>query len=112
MTIDYRKIIAQAIADMRANGKPFVVYEYSGRWYELVAGRWKSKRVCGAMKKTGDRCRSKELHRGGKCKFHGGLSTRARTPEGKAKAIAAMRAGYAKWRLNQVEQSAQGRYEC
>lgn len=97
MTTDYRKIRAQAITDMRANSKPFVVYGYGCRWFELVAGRWKSKRVCGAMKKTGDRCRSKELHRGGKCKFHGGLSTGARTPEGKAKAIAAMQAGHAKW---------------
>ena len=101
MTADYREIRKQAIADMRANGKPFVVYECAGRWYELVAGRWKTKRVCGARKKTGERCRSKDLHRGGKCKFHGGLSTGARTPEGKARSIAAMRAGYLRWRMEQ-----------
>ena len=98
MTTDYREIRKQAIADMKANSKPFIVYGYGSRWYELTAGRWLTKRVCGAMKKTGERCRSKDLHRGGKCKFHGGLSTGARTPEGKARAIAAMRAGYAKWR--------------
>lgn len=101
MTTDYREIRKQAIADMRASNKPFIVYECAGRWFELVAGRGLSKRVCGAMKKTGERCRSKELHRGGKCKFHGGLSTGARTPEGKARAIAAMRAGYSRWRMEQ-----------
>lgn len=101
MTTDYREIRKQAIADMRASNKPFIVYECAGRWLELVAGRGRSKRVCGAMKKTGERCRSKELHRGGKCKFHGGLSTGARTPEGKARAIAAMRAGYSRWRMEQ-----------
>lgn len=80
--------------ELRATGAEFVLFEHSGEWFEL-AGR-KLRRVCGARKKTGDRCRSKDLHRGGRCKYHGGLSTGARTLEGKARSLAAMRAG--RWR--------------
>lgn len=82
-----------------------IVFEQGGRWYELSRNRYNPKRVCGARKKTGERCRSKSLHRGGKCKFHGGLSTGARTPEGKAKAIAAMRAGRVKWKAETLHAS-------
>ena len=74
-----------------------ITFDYGGRWYELGRNRSKPKPICGARKKTGERCRCKSLHRGNKCKWHGGLSTGARTPEGKARAIQAMRAGYAKW---------------
>lgn len=77
--------------ELRATGAEFVLFEHDGKWYELT--RRSFRRVCGARKKDGERCRSKDLHRGGKCKFHGGLSTGARTPEGKARSIAAMRAG-------------------
>lgn len=54
--------------------------------------------VCGAKNRRGLPCQCKQVFRGGRCKFHGGMSTGARTPEGKAKAIAAMREGYRKWR--------------
>jgi hypothetical protein len=74
----------------------FFVYEFDGQWYELRHSR--PKQICGALKKNGERCRSKTLHRCGKCKFHGGLSTGARTPEGMVRAIAAMQAGHKRWR--------------
>lgn len=93
---------------MKATGASFIVFEHGGRWYEIVPDRYRPKRVCGARKKTGERCRSKSLHRGGKCKFHGGLSTGARTPEGKARAIAAMQAGRAKWLSDQYAQGRGG----
>ncbi len=38
---------------------------------------------CDATKKNGEPCRQKTLYRGGRCKFHGGLSTGPRTEEGK-----------------------------
>lgn len=88
--------LKQAYAEMRETGRAFAVYQHNGKWYELNRNRYNPKPICGAQKKTGERCRSKELHRGGKCKFHGGLSTGARTPEGKTRAIAAMQAGRAK----------------
>lgn len=53
--------------------------------------------ICGARNRRGLPCQCKMLYRGGKCRFHGGLSTGAKTPEGKAKAIAAMRTGFARY---------------
>lgn len=97
MTATFTETCKQALAELRATGTAFIVFEHGGRWYELNHNRYNPKRICGARKKTGERCRSKDLHRGGKCKFHGGLSTGARTPEGKARAIAAMQTGHAKW---------------
>ena len=88
----YLYIIRTARAELQA-GAALAVFEYSAKWYELTKVYGNPKQICGARKKTGKRCRSKMLHRGGKCKFHGGLSTGARTPEGKAKSIAAMQAG-------------------
>ena len=109
MTTDHKKISAElnrrqalsliiraAWAELRITPVPFVLREHQGRWYEVKPGN--SKRICGAKKKDGTHCRSKSLHRGSKCKFHGGLSTGAKTPEGRARAIAAMRAGWIKWR--------------
>ena len=60
-------------------------------------GRVKLKKICGAMNRRGLPCQCKLLLKGGKCKFHGGMSTGAKTPEGKAKSIAALRAGHARW---------------
>lgn len=95
----------QAFVEMRATDAAVIVFEHGGRWYEINHNRHRPKPVCGARKKTGERCRSKSLHRGGKCKFHGGLSTGARTPEGKARAIAAMQKGKAKWLSEQYAQA-------
>ncbi len=55
------------------------------------------KLICGAMNRQGNLCQCKKLLRGGRCRFHGGCSTGARTPEGKARSIAALRAGYDEW---------------
>ncbi len=38
---------------------------------------------CDATKKNGEPCRQKAIYRGGRCKFHGGLSTGPKTEEGK-----------------------------
>jgi hypothetical protein len=54
--------------------------------------------TCAAIKKNGERCQCKLLFRGAKgkgkkCRFHGGLSTGPKTPEGKARSLAAVQAG-------------------
>jgi hypothetical protein len=98
MTTSYFDTCKLARAELRATEAAFIVFEHGGRWYELASIQSKPKLICGARKKTGERCRSKKLYRGGRCKFHGGLSTGARTPEGKARAIAAMRAGLSQLR--------------
>jgi hypothetical protein len=61
-------------------------------------GRKKLRVICGAKNRRGLPCQCKKLLRGKKCKFHGGMSTGPKTPEGKAKALEAMRAGYGRWR--------------
>ena len=95
-TAIHRQAIQQAIEELRTTGATFVVFLFNNYWYELAYPFRKAARICGARKKTGERCRCKALHRGSKCKFHGGLSTGAKTPEGKERAIAAMRAGWAR----------------
>ncbi len=57
----------------------------------------RDKPICGARNRQGNPCACKLLLRGGKCKFHGGMSTGAKTPEGKARSIAALRRGYDEW---------------
>ena len=105
MTAAYIEKYKLTYAEMKATGAGFIVFEHAGKWYEIALNRYRPKRVCGARKKTGERCRSKDLHRGGKCKFHGGLSTGARTPEGKVRAIAAMQRGKVRWLSEQYAQA-------
>ena len=54
-------------------------------------------KICGAMNRRGLPCQCKAVFRGGKCKYHGGLSTGPKTPEGKIRAIAAMREGFKRY---------------
>jgi len=66
-------------------------------------GRKKLRKICGAMNRKGMPCQCKLLLRGGKCRFHGGMSTGAKTPEGKVRSMAALRAGWAKWRTKVIK---------
>lgn len=45
------------------------------------------KQICGARNRLGTPCQCKQLFRGGRCRYHGGLSTGPRTPAGKARAF-------------------------
>lgn len=42
--------------------------------------------MCGAKTRAGSPCKRTDLYSGGRCKFHGGLSTGPKTKKGKAKA--------------------------
>ena len=68
-------------------------------------GQKKLREICGAKNRKGLPCQCKLLLKGGKCKFHGSMSTGAKTPEGKERSIAALRAGWAKWRLKVIEKA-------
>lgn len=46
---------------------------------------------CGARTKAGTACRAKPLPGARRCKWHGGLSTGPKTPEGKARALSNLR---------------------
>ncbi|WP_456380175.1 HGGxSTG domain-containing protein [Thiolapillus sp.] len=40
---------------------------------------------CGAKTRAGTPCKQRAIYWNGRCKFHGGLSTGPRTPEGKTR---------------------------
>ena len=50
---------------------------------------------CGARTRAGHPCRRKGLGKGGRCPNHGGMSTGPRTPEGRARISAALKARWA-----------------
>jgi hypothetical protein len=58
---------------------------------------------CGAKTRKGMPCQAGPFGKGGRCRYHGGMSTGPRTPEGKARSLAAAREGYARWRAQQKE---------
>ncbi len=50
--------------------------------------------TCGAKaKSSGQPCKSKEIHKNGRCKFHGGLSTGPKSAEGELAALENLRLG-------------------
>src|SRR5437867_13266181 len=62
-------------------------------------------KLCGALTRQGRPCIATAL-RNGRCKLHGGMSRGPKTPEGKAKAIAALR-NY--WKKRKAEKVQNGR---
>lgn len=55
---------------------------------------------CGAKTRKGTACLNKSEPGKRRCKFHGGKSTGARTPEGRERIAEAQRRRWAKWREN------------
>jgi len=62
---------------------------------------------CGAMTRAGTPCKRKDIHANGRCKFHGGMSTGARTEEGKARQCE----GYRRWLKEKLRANA-GTQDC
>lgn len=54
------------------------------------------RRRCGAKTRSGTPCKHWAM-KNGRCRLHGGMSTGAKTPSGKARAIAALREGWERW---------------
>lgn len=52
---------------------------------------------CGAKTRKGTPCKLTSLYGSGRCKLHGGMSTGAKTPEGKARQLE----GYRRWQAKQ-----------
>ena len=59
--------------------------------------------ACGARTRAGTPCKRRDIYDSGRCKFHGGMSAGAKTPEGKMRSIAALRAGWVKWRAKVIK---------
>jgi hypothetical protein len=58
----------------------------------LVAnGKWEDGKPCGALTRKGTACRAKAINGKGRCKFHGGMSTGPKTPEGRERIAEAQR---------------------
>ncbi|TGD42287.1 XRE family transcriptional regulator [Pseudotabrizicola sediminis] len=73
-------------------------------WREREAQRKARCRVvCGAKTRKGGECRNKSEAGRRRCKFHGGKSTGARTPDGKERIAGAQRRRWAAWRANGLQ---------
>lgn len=57
---------------------------------------------CGAKTRKGEPCQAKPLPGRKRCKFHGGMSTGPRTPEGRARIAEAQRRRWGKWRAERI----------
>ncbi len=66
----------------------------------------RDKITCGAKTRKGTPCQAKALANG-RCRNQGGLSTGPRTPEGRARSLAALRDGNKAWRIRVVKSEAQ-----
>lgn len=65
----------------------------------LDAAAAKRRVICGAKTRKGAPCRCKSEPGKRRCKFHGGMSTGARTPEGIERIREAQRKRWARWRV-------------
>ncbi|WP_119460646.1 HGGxSTG domain-containing protein [Rhodospirillaceae bacterium SYSU D60014] len=79
----------------------FRIEAFVARWQAgKHAKAWRVVRhpVCGAKRKKGGRCLMRPAAENGRCKYHGGLSTGARTAEGRARIAEAQRRRWLRWR--------------
>ncbi len=99
-----REVIDAEIAKYREWREPCTLVDAFGR---KIAAGWKpSKRDrdrerCGARTRAGGTCKAPAMWLKDRCRMHGGLSTGPKSPEGKAKSLAAAREGYRRWRAEQ-----------
>jgi hypothetical protein len=82
----------------RAMGEPHPYRDIDGR--ERVIGwneRKRDRPRCGARTRAGGSCKAPVVRGKSRCRMHGGLSTGPRTAEGKARTLAALKAGFQRW---------------
>jgi hypothetical protein len=79
-------------------GEPHPYRDMDGR--ERVVGwneRKRDRPRCGARTRAGGSCQAPVVRGKSRCRMHGGLSTGPRTAEGKARTLAALKAGFQRW---------------
>jgi hypothetical protein len=59
-------------------------------------------RKCGAKTRTGLPCQCRVEPGRARCRFHGGKSTGAKTPEGKRRSLAALQEGHRRWAAQRI----------
>jgi transcriptional regulator with XRE-family HTH domain len=100
----------------RARGWGFIEWEQarlnreSARLIAKEAERAKRhRRPCEARTRKGTPCRNKSEPGRRRCKFHGGMSTGPKTPEGKARIAEAQRARWRRYRLEKQSKEIKAR---
>lgn len=68
-------------------------YKHSAKPVREPMPEWMADMRCEATTRAGTPCKLKTIYRNGRCKLHGGMSTGAKTPEGKARQLE----GYRLW---------------
>lgn len=102
----YRHLLRLQVAGGRADPNPnklvldrlATVLALKAQAIALRARLERQLQTCGAKTRTGTPCRCKYLLNGGRCKFHGGMSTGPKTKNGKSRSLAAAWAGWLRWR--------------
>ncbi|MCI1680462.1 MAG: hypothetical protein LKK36_09310 [Ewingella americana] len=59
---------------------------------------------CEATTRAGTSCKRKDIYSNGRCKYHGGMSTGAKTPEGKSRQLE----GYRRWQERRKQATSAG----
>ena len=94
-----RQDMAECAERWRAWGEgPRAYRDIDGKVHML--GHYAPKRErprCGARTRAGGTCKAPALPEKERCRMHGGLSTGPKTPEGKARTLAALKAGFQRW---------------
>ena len=70
----------------RLQGASAMVNEKT-EFFVIAGGKIRCRQCSARSKRTRNRCQAPAIRGKTKCRFHGGLSTGARTPEGKARAM-------------------------
>ncbi len=97
-----REHMADFTARCRSWGEKRLYKDIDGNVLELGWNPPKRDRDrCGARTRAGGTCKAPAVWGKERCRMHGGLSCGPRTPEGKARSLAAAREGYRRWRAKQ-----------
>jgi hypothetical protein len=77
---------------------------YTRAWGGVLSAprRLPAPKQCGATTRKGAPCKAKPLPGKRRCKFHGGLSTGPKTPEGRERIAEAQRRRWARWRASKA----------
>jgi hypothetical protein len=93
-----RQDMAECTERWRAWGERRAYRDIDGKVHELGWHPPKRERPrCGARTRAGGSCKAPALPEKERCRMHGGLSTGPKTPEGKARTLAALKAGFQRW---------------
>lgn len=87
------EMAAEMAAEVQVPEKQTEPFWGSGATRAYKRLNWRAETRCWAQRSHGrGLCQSRAIFANGRCAVHGGLSTGPRTPEGKARALAALRA--------------------